>query len=271
MMLENYNYARDRMMIQNMIQQSLFGETYYAECGYMHDCKSLFFNSNGSLTWRGERAKVNYEHPYATHSLGPVCKWMGVNDGDRMEYLTTMMTKPRSIQAYAAEKFGTDSEMAKIDFKRGDFHTTTIHTVQGRVIRLDFDYISHRPRENYYLVQGTNGIFNSRKGIFLKGDKEQYKSTSSYQAQYDHPYWKQSASEAAKTGHGGGDYFVLRDFAEMVREDREPWIDVYDAAAWSCIGYCSKRSLDGRSAPIDMPDFTGGKWKEKNWRRQFFV
>jgi len=271
MLLENYNYDRDRMMVTDMIKQTLFGEPYYAECGYIHDCKHLLFNSDGSLTWRGERATIYYDHPYATHSLGPVCKWMGINDGDRLEYLTTMVTKPRMIETYAAEKFGSDSELAKIDYKRGDFYTTTIHTVQGKVIRLDFDAYSNRPRENYYLVQGTNGIYNSRSGIFLKGDKEKYQSTSSYRAKYEHPYWKQSATEAAKTGHGGGDYFVLRDFVKMIREDKEPWIDVYDAATWSCISHCSKLSLDGKSAPIEMPDFTSGKWKEKNWREQFVV
>ncbi len=268
MLLENYNYTRDRMMVYGMIQQNIFGEPYYAECGYIHDCKSLFFNSDGSLTWRGERARDNYEHPYTTHSLGPVSKWFGINDGDRMEYITTMMTKPRSTHLYAAEKFGQDSAQSKIDFKRGDFYTTTIHTVEGKVIRLDYDYISNRPVSIYYLMQGTKGIFNSRvSGISLNGDGEQYKGIDVYQDKYDHPYWKEMGSDANKTGHGGGDYFVLRDFVDMVKQDREPWIDVYDAATWSSIAESSKISIDGKSKPVDLPDFTRGKWKSRDWRK----
>ena len=34
--------------------KGLFGEPTYAECGYVHDCRALAFNSNGTLTWRGE-------------------------------------------------------------------------------------------------------------------------------------------------------------------------------------------------------------------------
>ena len=65
----------------------------------------------------------------------------------------------------------------------------------------------------------------------------------------------------------GGDYFVLRDFVDMVRYDREPWIDVYDAATWSVIYHCSRLSIDRKGAAVEMPDFTGGRWKDANWRK----
>jgi hypothetical protein len=53
----------------------------------------------------------------------------------------------------------------------------------------------------------------------------------------------------------------------MVRHDREPWIDVYDAASWSAIFECMRRSLDHQNAAIEIPDFTGGRWKDSNWRK----
>ena len=37
-------------------------------------------------------------------------------------------------------------------------------------------------------------------------------------------------------------------------------MDVYDAAAWSAIGEASERSVARRSRPIDIPDFTRGRW-----------
>ena len=54
---------------------------------------------------------------------------------------------------------------------------------------------------------------------------------------------------------------------KMLRQDREPWIDVYDAATWSAIIFCSKLSLDRKGARVEMPDFTGGRWKDPNWRK----
>jgi len=38
-------------------------------------------------------------------------------------------------------------------------------------------------------------------------------------------------------------------------------MDVYDAAAWSCITPLSEWSIANKSKPIDIPDFTRGAWK----------
>ena len=40
-----------------------------------------------------------------------------------------------------------------------------------------------------------------------------------------------------------------------------PDMDVYDAAAWSCITPLSEWSIANGSRPIDIPDFTRGAWK----------
>ncbi len=40
-----------------------------------------------------------------------------------------------------------------------------------------------------------------------------------------------------------------------------PDFDVYDAATWSAVGALSEKSVANRSRPMDIPDFTKGKWK----------
>ena len=79
--------------------------------------------------------------------------------------------------------------------------------------------------------------------------------------------WKRDGAAAEKAGHLGGDFFVLREFVDMIRRDREPWIDVYDAASWSAITHCSSESIRRGSSPVQIPDFTKGRWKDPNWRR----
>lgn len=117
MLLENYIYSSWSMLVYNMAQKGLFGDIYYGEGAYIHDCKNLLFGGKeGILTWRGEKTRDCWGQSYSTHALGPVSKWMGINDGDRLEYMTTMMNKPRALQEYVAKKFGTDSKQAKIDF-----------------------------------------------------------------------------------------------------------------------------------------------------------
>ena len=39
--------------------------------------------------------------------------------------------------------------------------------------------------------------------------------------------------------------------------------DVYDAAAWSAVAPLSEMSVNNRSRPVDVPDFTRGKWKKR--------
>jgi hypothetical protein len=38
-------------------------------------------------------------------------------------------------------------------------------------------------------------------------------------------------------------------------------VDVYDAATWSVIVPLSEQSVASKSAAVDFPDFTRGKWK----------
>ena len=40
MLLENYAYTPRNMMVLNMVRQGMFGLPYYAECSYIHDCRS---------------------------------------------------------------------------------------------------------------------------------------------------------------------------------------------------------------------------------------
>ncbi len=39
--------------------------------------------------------------------------------------------------------------------------------------------------------------------------------------------------------------------------------DVYDAASWSAIAPLSERSVANRSLPVDVPDFTRGRYKSR--------
>ena len=185
--LENYIYPRERMMVYNMLNQGIFGEPYYAECCYIGDLKYMAFNSDGTLTWRGKLGVDNYGNYYPTHAIGPVAKWLGINDGDRMEYCVSMMTKPRVLHQYAVKHFGPDSDAAKIKFKMGEFTSTLIYTAKGKVIRVDFDVLSPRPDTHYYLVQGEKGIYDSRSGIYIDDGSKRWSSANKYLPQYDHP------------------------------------------------------------------------------------
>jgi len=55
MMSRNCCYWSHMLMVRKMVEEGLFGDITYAECGYVHNCRALAFDGEGKLTWRGEQ------------------------------------------------------------------------------------------------------------------------------------------------------------------------------------------------------------------------
>ncbi|MFT5241494.1 MAG: hypothetical protein ACI9X0_002475, partial [Kiritimatiellia bacterium] len=62
-------------------------------------------------------------------------------------------------------------------------------------------------------------------------------------------------------GHGGMDWLMLWRMIYCLRNGEALDQSVYDAAAWSAVGPLSATSIAKRSASVDVPDFTRGRWK----------
>ena len=67
-------------------------------------------------------------------------------------------------------------------------------------------------------------------------------------------------------GHGGMDGLEFRSFVHHALTDQKMPIDVYDMAAWMCITPLSEMSIARGSAPVDIPDFTSGRWILPDWK-----
>jgi hypothetical protein len=280
MILENVCYRRDVLAVLNMVRQGMFGEMTYAHCGYQHDLREVKFN-NGKQTYGGgvefgekaySEARWRTQHSvdrngdlYPTHGLGPVAHWLNINRGNQFVRLTSMATKSRGLHKYVVDKGGADHPNAKVKFKLGDVVTTMIECANGENIMIIHDTNSPRPYSLGFRAQGTEGIWmDDNDMIYLEGKSPKahsWEPFAPYQEKYDHPLWKRHAQTAEKAGHGGIDFFVLRGFIEAVKAKGPVPIDVYDAAAWSAISPLSEKSIASGSKPIDIPDFTRGKWK----------
>ena len=75
------------------------------------------------------------------------------------------------------------------------------------------------------------------------------------------PLWKRFEDQAAGSGHGGMDFFILRAFIESLKRNTLPPIDVYDSVSMSVICPLSEKSIRLNSTSVKIPDFTRGKWK----------
>ena len=65
----------------------------------------------------------------------------------------------------------------------------------------------------------------------------------------------------AGAGHGGMDYMEDYRLIKCLREGLPTDMNVYDAAALSSLVGATVKSVASRSRPVDIPDFTRGRWK----------
>ena len=63
------------------------------------------------------------------------------------------------------------------------------------------------------------------------------------------------AALAKKAGHGGGDFYVIREFLNCIREGRQPEFDVYFATTMASVAILGHRSMLENGVPYDIPDF----------------
>jgi predicted dehydrogenase len=271
MMLENCCYDFFELATLNMARNDVFGEILHAEGAYIHDLRSLKFlkqNEGGYYNfWRLEYSKKHNGNLYPTHGLGPIAQIMGINRGDRFDYLTSMSAKQAGLSLYAEDKFGAGSPEALAEYKLGDMNTTLIRTVNGRTLMVQHDTTSPRPYDRLHLISGTKGMARKwpRPAIALEPNAHQFLKPEAYDqliAQYEHPLVKQIGEKAKKVGgHGGMDFIMDYRLIYCLRNGLPLDQDVYDAAAWSCIVPLSEQSVNQRSGSVDIPDFTRGAWK----------
>src|SRR5438093_13038469 len=82
---------------------------------------------------------------YPTHQAGPISQLLGINHGDRFTQLVSVSTKSIGINAYAAEKVGPDSDLARKQWALGDINTTLLKTANGKTVTLYHDCSTYRP------------------------------------------------------------------------------------------------------------------------------
>jgi len=281
MIMENVNYRRDIMAVLNMVRKDLFGELLHCQGGYQHDLRHVKFNDGkgaygggvefgekgfSEARWRTQHSVDKNADLYPTHGLGPISPMLKINRGNRMLHLTSTATQSRGLHEYIVKNGGEDHPNAKINFKLGDVVTTVIKCANGQTIMLSHDTNSPRPYSLNFRVQGTKGIWmKDNKSIYIEGrspESHRWEKDEPYLKEYDHPLWKRFEQQAAGSGHGGMDFFIVRAFVEALKDDQSPVIDVYDAVSMSVIVPLSEKSIKSNSASIQIPDFTRGKWKD---------
>jgi len=264
-MMENCCYDRAEMMVLNMVRQGVFGEVLHGECGYLHDLRDVKFSKEGEGLWRRAHATTRNGNLYPTHGLGPVAHCMNINRGDRFDYLVSMSGPSRGLQLYQREHLEPGDSRRSEQYVLGDINTTLIKTARGRTITLVHDTNLPRPYSRIFLVQGTRGLYMGYPDRFhIEGRTSGHawdEGLDKYAEEFEHPLWRAEKVKTAAGGHGGMDYLEDYRLIRCLLAGQPLDMNVYDAAAWSCISELTERSVARRSRALDVPDFTRGRWK----------
>ncbi|MBO7535001.1 MAG: hypothetical protein J6T46_13510, partial [Victivallales bacterium] len=267
MLLENCCYGREELTIFNMVKQGLFGELVHAEGGYQHDLRDEICNGRENRHYRLANYSNRNGEVYPTHELGPIAKCLNINRGNRMLTLTATASKARGLHEWIKNHRGEEYDLFNRQFTMGDVVTTVIKCAHGETITLTHDTSLPRPYSRGNRIEGTKGIWMEDKyAVYLEGvspKADVWDSLNNYYEKYEHPLWKWYRTEGVKGGHGGMDYLVLRAYVEAVKAGTQTPIDVYDTAAWMAVTCLSEDSVAMGSMPVAIPDFTNGKWFQR--------
>ena len=270
MMLENCCYGEMEMLAWNLAHKGLLGTLVHAEGGYIHNLvwRQLEDNFRNRANFGGGTVH-GFGNTYPTHALGPICMYMDMNRGDRMERIVSMSSLSAAHAEFAAAKYKPEDWQNRLQWLTGDMNTSIIKTAKGRTIMMQVDQSTPRPYSRINLIQGTKGCFYDYPPRLAlaktPGEHAGWLSDADFakaREEHKHPLWKSAGAIAKKVGgHGGMDFIMDLRWAYCLQNGLPLDMDVYDLASWSAIVPCSAESDQMGGMPVDIPDFTRGGWR----------
>ena len=249
-MMENCCYGYNETLILRMVRAGQFGDLLYGEGAYLHDLREELFSTKGEGLWRRTVHTQRNGNLYPTHGLGPVANYMGINRGDRFDYLVSMSTPQRGLDVYRKAHLEKGDPRWSEHYVAGDMNTSLIKTANGLTITVKHDVSNPRPYDRINTIAGTKGIFTDYPPrIYFDGQKgeEAWTNLDAFK-EYEHPLWRQEGDTARKAGgHGGMDFIMLYRLLECMREGPRP--------GYGCLRRCRpgprlRRSVAPRSNQV---------------------
>lgn len=254
---ENYPFSAANMYVARKWKEGLFGKLIYAEYEYVHEVRTLSYTyiddvpiqpGNQAHNWR---SWLNY-HYYCTHSLGPVM----VITGERPIRVVSLPSGQRLAGYLPNKHLGMGSVAPSLIMMT---HGGLVRNLMGSTTN-----DSHVQR-----IWGTLGSAELNVGHELQLRLGGGGSSPKFAVV---PKWDDLGELAAKTGHGGGDFWVLYYFARQIFTGEPAPFDIYSACDVTIPGILALRSALENGKPCDVPDFRQKKdrdaWRNDNWAQE---
>ncbi len=241
MFAENYPYMVFNQEMRRLYQAGEIGTVMYAEGEYIHPDPAdvIMGRAPGRYHWRNW-IPATY---YCTHSLAPIM------------FITE--TWPTKVNGFVMVR-RDDDPVHERTIKFNDASSMiALRMDNGAVVRLVQVYL--RGHGVWVRVHGSRGLMeNLRWGdrSMLRVVREQYHEERRHPQEVIYrPDFPEFHEQAVKAGHGGGDFFMNYHFAEAIRRNEPPFLDVYRGVTMSIIGPLAYRSALNDSNTVEVPDF----------------
>ncbi len=273
MFLENCCYYKDELLVTSLARNGILGNISYCHGAYCHDLRREITEVGLRQNhYRLEEYKNHNCENYPTHELGPIIKLLGITRGNSFTKLVAMSSKAQGLKEYI-ESNPKVSALKGTDFKQGDVVTTMIECANGETVTLKLDTTLPRWYDREITVSGTKGFYSQTLQAVILDDPnaseldenmayDAFKNQEKYY-EYLPDDWRTITDEQLKAGHGGMDYIMLKHFFRAVALGEDMPIDVYEACAMMCVTALSEQSIANGNVPIEVPDFTRGKYTER--------
>ncbi len=273
MLLENCCWGREELMATAMARRNLFGTIVHCSGAYAHDLRNEIAYGQMNRHYRFDNYANRCCENYPTHEPGPIAKLLDINRGNRILTVSSFASKAAGLEEYIRSREDATEEMKNTRFLQGDIVTTVLTCANGETILLRLDTTLPRSYSREFTVRGTRGLYmQDTNSFFFDGDKEYFDPAEYYRGslnngvryqEYLPDAWKNLTDREIQLGHGGMDWLAYTAFVRALKNGEEMPVDVYDAATWQAVSALSELSIQQGGAPQAMPDFTGGKWKER--------
>ncbi len=259
MLAENYPFMIFNREMKRVFDGGTLGKFLYGEGEYNHPFNLDDLNYHLEIRpyskhWRNFLPRSYY----ITHSLAPLMYISGAF--------------PKRVTAMGV--FSPFDEYNVIGNNVADRAAILMtHNDDGSVFKVT-GCAAFGAHSNSYRICGQNGQIENIRGdgdrVMLRYNDWQIpegkKEINSYV-----PTWSDDEKEfAEKAGHGGSDFFVIREFFGCIREGRKPVFDEYFATAMSSVAILGHRSLLEKGVPYDIPDFRKEE-DRKLWENDFLT
>lgn len=245
MLAENYPFMKFNQEMYRVYKEGSLGKVLFAEGEYNHpmdpfDAKNIKRYRPFPTHWRNYLPRTYY----ITHSLAPLMYMTGASP----IRVTAMPVYSPEYPADTLMGLAVGDRSAIITCLNDD---DSVFRVTGCAA-----YGAHGNSYRLCCVKGQIENLRGTDGkIMLRYNKWNVPEGMETKNMYM-PDWPEEEREAIeKAGHGGGDYFVIKEFFNCIREQRRPVFDEYFATTTASVGILAHRSLLERGVPYDIPDF----------------